>query len=135
MKGWWSEGQFRARFSPIEWKTYKFRKSIQIIFILLAIFFGRKYASSFLKKWIPIIHRVITHGLTLNWGERISSSFDIQLKKSQKEHRFYMSSYLFDVMCASREYPSLGWKWKFDFRRFMFTAKFYGKISTRKIMS
>ena len=23
-----------------------------------------------------------------------------------------MSSYLLDVMCASREYPSLGWKWK-----------------------
>ena len=23
-----------------------------------------------------------------------------------------MSSYLFDVTCASQEYPSLGWKWK-----------------------
>ena len=23
-----------------------------------------------------------------------------------------MSSYLLDVMCASREYPSLGWRWK-----------------------
>ena len=25
-----------------------------------------------------------------------------------------MYSYLLDVMCASREYPSLGWKWKFN---------------------
>ena len=25
-----------------------------------------------------------------------------------------MSSYLLDVMCASREYPSLGWNWKSD---------------------
>ena len=25
-----------------------------------------------------------------------------------------MSSYLLDVMCDSREYPSLGWKWKSD---------------------
>jgi hypothetical protein len=25
-----------------------------------------------------------------------------------------MSSYLLDVMCASREYPSLGWRWKSD---------------------
>ena len=25
-----------------------------------------------------------------------------------------MSSYLLDVMYASREYPSLGWTWKFD---------------------
>ena len=25
-----------------------------------------------------------------------------------------MYSYLLDVMCASREYPSLGWRWKLD---------------------
>ena len=25
-----------------------------------------------------------------------------------------MSSYLLDVMCASREYPSLGWRWNSD---------------------
>ena len=37
---------------------------------------------------------------------------DIQLKKTQKEHQFYMSSYLLDVMCARQEYPSLGWRWK-----------------------
>lgn len=26
-------------------------------------------------------------------------------------HKFYVDSYLLDVMCASKEYPSLGWKW------------------------
>jgi hypothetical protein len=51
------------------------------------------------------------YGSILNWGEIISSNLDIQLKKVQKEHRFYMSSYLLDVMCASQQYPSLGWKW------------------------
>ena len=81
MKGWWSEGQFRAKPSPIEWKTSKFRKSINIIVILMARIFGRRDASSFLDKWISIIHQVITHGSTLNWGEIISSNLDIQLKK------------------------------------------------------
>ena len=66
MKGWWSKGQFRAKPSSVEWKTSKFRKSIQIIVILLARVFGRKDASSFLDKWIPIIHQVITHGSKLN---------------------------------------------------------------------
>ena len=28
MKGWWSEGQFRAKFASTEWKTSKFRKSV-----------------------------------------------------------------------------------------------------------
>ena len=112
MKGWWSEGQFRAKLASVEWKTYKFKKSIQIIVILLSRVFGRKYASSFLDKWIPIIYQVITSGSMLDWGELISSNLDIQLKKSQKEHQFYMSSYLLDVMCATREYPSLGWKWE-----------------------
>ena len=101
MKGWWSEGQFRAKPSSVEWKTSKFRKNIQIIVILLARVFRRKDASSFPDKWIPIIHQVITSGSTLNWGELISSSLDLQLNKAQKEHHFFMSSYLLDVMCAS----------------------------------
>ena len=69
---------------------------------------------AFQTKWIPIIHQVITYGSILNWGEIISSNLDFQLKKVQKEHQFYMSSYILDVMCASREYPSLGWRWKPD---------------------
>jgi hypothetical protein len=112
MKGWWSVGQFKENSSPVEWRTSKFRKSIKIIVILLARVFERKDASSFLEKWIPIIHQIITHRSTLNWGELISSSIDIQLKNAQREHQFYMSSYLLDVMCASQEYPSLTWRWK-----------------------
>ena len=74
--------------------------------------FGRKDGSSFLDKWIPIIYQIITSGSTLNWGELISSNLDLQLKKSRKEHRYFMSSYLLDVMCSSIEFPSLGWKWE-----------------------
>jgi hypothetical protein len=84
MKGWCSKGQFIAKPSYVEWRTSKFIKSIQIIVILLARIFGRKDASSFPEKWIPIIHQVITHGSTLNWGEVISSNLDIQLKKAQR---------------------------------------------------
>ena len=98
----------------MEWRTSKLRKRIQIIVILMARVFRKKDASRFPKKWIPIIHHFITHGSTLNWGEIISSNLDIQLKKVQKKHQFYMSSYLSDVMCASQEYPSLGWKCKFN---------------------
>ena len=57
MKGWWSEEQFRENPSPIEWKTSKFIKTIQIIVILLERVFGRKDASSFPGKWISIIHK------------------------------------------------------------------------------
>ena len=76
--------------------------------------FERKDSSSFPDKWIPIIHQVITDGSTLNWGHIILSNLDLQLKKDKKEHKFFMSSYLLDVMCSTREYPFLGWKWKSD---------------------
>ena len=75
--------------------------------ILMLRIFGRKDASHFPDKWIPIIHQVITYGSVLNWGEIVSSNMDIQLNNVKKEHQFYMDSYLLDVMCASREYPSL----------------------------
>ena len=52
------------------------------------------------------------HEVTLNWGELISSNLDNQLKKVHKEHQFYMSTYLIDVMCANLEFPSLKWKWE-----------------------
>ena len=80
--------------------------------ILMSRIFGRKDASHFLGKWIPIIHQ---YGSVLKWGEIISFNFDIQLKKVKNEHKFYMASYLLDVMCASIEYPSLSWKWNLDF--------------------
>ena len=36
LKGWWSEGNFRSKPSNVEWKTSKFRKTMQIIVILLS---------------------------------------------------------------------------------------------------
>ena len=81
MKGWWSEGKFRSKPSPIEWRTSKFRKSVQNIVILMSRIFGRKDASHFPDKWIPIIDQVITYGSILNWGDIISYNMDIQLKK------------------------------------------------------
>ena len=77
MKGWWSEGKFRAKSTSIEWNTSKFRKSVQIIVILLSRVFGRKDGASFLDKWIPIIYHIITSGSNLNWGELISSNLDL----------------------------------------------------------
>ena len=84
LKGWWSEGHFRTKFAAAEWKTYKFRKSVQIIVILLSRVFGRKDGSTFLDKWILIIYQIITSGATLNWGELISSNLDNHLKKVHK---------------------------------------------------
>ena len=69
LKGWWSEGHFRSKPATAEWKTSKFRKTIQIIMILLSRVFGRKYGSTFPDKWIPIIYQIMTSGATLNWGE------------------------------------------------------------------
>ena len=112
LKGWWSEGNFRSNLANVEWKTSKFRKTVQIIVILLSRVFGRKDGSTFLDKWIPIIYQIMTSGVTLNWGELISSNLDNQLKKVHKDHQFYMSTYLMDVMCASLEFPSLEWKWE-----------------------
>ena len=47
MKGWWSKGQFRAKYAFAKWKTSKFRKSVQIIVILLSRVFGRKDGSTY----------------------------------------------------------------------------------------
>ena len=64
-------------------KTSKFRKTVQIVVILLSRLFGRKDGSTFPDKWIPI-YQIMTSGATLNWGELISSNLDNQLKKLQK---------------------------------------------------
>jgi hypothetical protein len=42
LKGWWSEGHFGTKPTTAEWKTSKFKKSVQIIVILLSRVFGRK---------------------------------------------------------------------------------------------
>ena len=81
LKGWWSEGNFRTKSATAEWKTSKFRKSVQIIVIFLSRVFGRKDGSTFSDKWILIIYQIITSGATLNWGELISSNLDNKLKK------------------------------------------------------
>ena len=85
-KGWWSKGNFRSKPTNVEWKKSKFRKTVQIIVILLSRLFGRKDGSTFSDKWIPIIYQIMTNGATLNWGELISSNLDSQLKKVQKDH-------------------------------------------------
>ena len=54
----------------------------------------------------------MTSRVTLNWGELISYNLDNQLKKVHKDHQFYMSTYLMDVMCVNVEFPSLEWKWE-----------------------
>ena len=112
LKGWWSKSQLKSKPATTEWKTSKFKKVVEIIVILLSRVFGRKDGSTFPNKWIPIIYQIITSGTTLNWGELISSNLDNQLKKVHKEHQFYMSTYLMDVMCANLEFPSLEWKWE-----------------------
>jgi hypothetical protein len=112
LKGWWFKGHFRSKPATAEWKTSKFRKTVQIIVIFLSSVFGRKDGSTFPNKWILIIYQIITSGVTLNWGELISSNLDNQLKKVHKEHQSYMSTYLMDMMCANLEFPSLEWKWE-----------------------
>ena len=110
LKGWWFKGHFRSKHVIVEWKTSKFRKTIQIIVIFLSRVFEMKDGSIFLDKWIPIIYQIITKGVTLNWGELISSNLENQLKKVHKEHQFCMSTSLVDVMCANLEFPLLKWK-------------------------
>ena len=112
LKGWWSKGHFRSKPITIEWRTSKFRKIVQIIVIFLSRVFERKDGSTFLDKWTLIIYQIITSGATLNWGELISSNLDNQLRKVHKDHQFYMSTYLMDVMCANIEFLSLKWKWE-----------------------
>jgi hypothetical protein len=66
MKGWWDEGNFISKPSPIGWLS-KFCKCIQSMVILLSRIFRRKDASTFLDKWFPIIDQVITSRSVLNW--------------------------------------------------------------------
>ena len=52
LKGWWSKGNFKSKPTNAEWKTSKFRKTVQIIVILLSTIFERKDGSTFPDKWI-----------------------------------------------------------------------------------
>ena len=70
----------------------------------------------------------------MNWGELISSKLDNQLNKVQKEHQFYMSTYLMDVMCANLEFPSLEWKWEPSLPSIHVYCKMLWENSTRRIM-
>ena len=59
-------------------------------------------------------HHISNHHkwIYFKWGELISSNLDLQLKKDRKDHQFFMSSYILDVMCVSIKFPSLGWNWE-----------------------
>lgn len=85
-KGWWSKGNFRSKATNAKWKTSKFKKTVQIIVIFLSRVFGKKDGSTFPDKWVPIIYKIMASGVTLNWGELISSNLDNQLKKVHKDH-------------------------------------------------
>ena len=80
------QGNFISKPVIVEWKTSKFRKTVQIIIILLSRVFERKDGSTFLDKWVPIIYQVMTSGVTLNWGELISSNLDNQLRMAHNDH-------------------------------------------------
>ena len=134
LKGWLFEGHFRTKSATIEWKTSKFRKSVQIIVIFLSRVSQRKDGSTFPEKWISIIYQIITSVETLNWGELISSNLDNQLKKVHKEHQFYMSTYLMNVMCVSLEFPSLGWKWESNFPLIHVFCKMLWEKNIRRVM-
>ena len=45
------------------------------------------------------------------------------MKKVQKENKLYMDSYILYVMFATREYPSLDWRWKPDLLSIHFYCK------------
>ena len=47
LKGWWSKGNFRSKPANAEWKTSKFRKTVQIIVILLSRVFEKKDGPTF----------------------------------------------------------------------------------------
>lgn len=94
------------------------------------------------ERWFKFSKQVDSHNLPNNhkWtyielGELISFNLDLQLKKYRKEHKLFMSSYLLDVMCASREYPSLGWRWDPTFHKSMYIEKCYGKTNIKRIMN
>lgn len=74
MKGWWDEGNFRSKPFPTGLPTSKFCKRIQIVVILPLRIFGKKDASNFPDKWIPIIYQIVSSGSVLNWGDIISSN-------------------------------------------------------------
>ena len=81
-------------------ENFQIQEDSAIIVILLSRVFERKDGSTFPDKWIPIIYQIMTSRATLNWGELISSNLDNKLKKVHKDHQFYMSTYLMDVMYA-----------------------------------
>ena len=65
LKEWWSKGNFRSKPTNVDWKTSKFRKTMQIIVIFLSRVFGRNDGSTFSDKWVPIIYQIMTSGVTL----------------------------------------------------------------------
>lgn len=111
MKAWWAEGNFRSKSLLVRWPIAKFWKKYLDCGHTLAIIFGRKNASLFPEKWVLIIHQILSNGSILIWGDIISSNLDNQLKKAQKDHEFYMASYLMNVMRGSWEYLEMGWNW------------------------
>ena len=135
MKGWWFEGQFRENISLVWWRTSKFRKSIQIIVIFLARIFGRKDASSFLEKWIPIIHQVITHRSTFNWGELIHPILISNRRNLRRNINFTCLHTCWMWCVLAKNILLLVGNESLTFRQFILTARCYGRISIRSIMS
>ena len=76
--------------------------------------YGNKNLAHFTIDWVPIIHEV-AEGFTFDWGKLLYGNLvkQIGVYKSQRSKcestRFYMSTYIIDVIYYKTPFPLMNW--------------------------
>lgn len=87
--------------------------------VLLSRLFRKKDSNVFPEAWIIMIYEITIVGSIFNWGVILSFNLNLVVKrikesKATPHQKFFMYSYLINVIYARNEFVGMNWKWSTD---------------------
>jgi hypothetical protein len=75
--------------------------------------YGEETNTHFIMEWFLMAYAVVKMGKALDWANILSFIIMTQAREAQgmKNPRFYMSTYLIDVVCVAHKFLPFNWAW------------------------
>ena len=100
---------------PVTW----FKEPYSLLVAMLCRLYDLPNCSMFKYEWDPIAHHVLATGHSFLWASMLSLELKISIQEYQKatarnKPNFFLSAFIYDILCVEFKYPNLGWKWSFS---------------------
>jgi hypothetical protein len=96
--------------------TQYLKNPYRIMNSMICRLYGEETSTHFRMEWFPMAYTMVKNGQAFNWEIILSFNITNQVldPKGITNHVFYMSSYLIDVICATRYFLVFNWAWTLD---------------------